>query len=103
MGGKLFGVILNNVNIKTDDNYYYYAGYSTQYGYKKRVPRARKKAAEEPKVVAEVASVNGLHLEVAEDITVAESEAALSEGIDDAVVPAPRVTYVQPPKDEDLF
>ncbi|NBS50806.1 MAG: hypothetical protein EBS97_09455, partial [Verrucomicrobia bacterium] len=39
VGGKLFGVILNNVNIKTDDNYYYYAGYSTQYGYKKRTPR----------------------------------------------------------------
>jgi Mrp family chromosome partitioning ATPase len=39
VGGKLFGVILNNVNIKTDDNYYYYAGYSTQYGYKKRSPR----------------------------------------------------------------
>jgi len=103
VGGKLFGVILNNVNIKTDDNYYYYAGYSTQYGYKKRAPRSRKKAVEEPKVVAEVAPANGLHLEVVEDITVAESEAAPSEGIDGAVVPAPRVTYVRPPKDEDLF
>lgn len=42
VGGKLFGVILNNVNIKTDDNYYYYAGYSSSYyGYRKRTPRAR--------------------------------------------------------------
>ena len=42
VGGKLFGVILNNVNIKTDDNYYYYAGYSTSYyGYRKRTPRGR--------------------------------------------------------------
>jgi len=103
VGGKLFGVILNNVNIKTDDNYYYYAGYSTQYGYKKRAPRARKKAGEEPKVVAEVVSVNGAHLEVAEEISVAESGANPSEGIEDAVVPAPRVSYVRPPKDEDLF
>jgi Mrp family chromosome partitioning ATPase len=42
VGGKLFGVILNNVNIKTDDNYYYYAGYSSSYyGYRKRTPRGR--------------------------------------------------------------
>jgi succinoglycan biosynthesis transport protein ExoP len=41
VGGKLFGVILNNVNIQTDDNYYYYAGYSSSYyGYRKRTPRA---------------------------------------------------------------
>ncbi len=103
VGGKLFGVILNNVNIKTDDNYYYYAGYSTQYGYKKRAPRARKKSGEEPKVVAEVISANGAHPEVAEQVIVAESGATPIEEIDDAVVPAPRVTYVRPPKDEDLF
>jgi Mrp family chromosome partitioning ATPase len=103
VGGKLFGVILNNVNIKTDDNYYYYAGYSTQYGYKKRAPRARKKAVEEPKVVANSVPANGVQLDLAEDIAVAVSEPAPSEGIDDAVVPAPRVTYVRPPKDEDLF
>jgi capsular exopolysaccharide synthesis family protein len=103
VGGKLFGVILNNVNIKTDDNYYYYAGYSTQYGYKKRAPRARKTTGEEPKVAAEVVSVNGAHLEVAEEIIIAESGATPTEGIEDAVVPAPRVTYVRPPKEEDLF
>ena len=103
VGGKLFGVILNNVNIKTDDNYYYYAGYSTQYGYKKRAPRARKKSGEEPKVVAEVISANGAHPEVAEQVIVAESGATPNEEIDNAVVPAPRVTYVRPPKDEDLF
>ena len=103
VGGKLFGVILNNVNIKTDDNYYYYAGYSTQYGYKKRAPRARKKTGEEPKIVAEVISANGAHPEIAEQVIVAESGANPSEGIEDAVVQAPRVTYVRPPKDEDLF
>ena len=103
VGGKLFGVILNNVNIKTDDNYYYYAGYSTQYGYKKRAPRARKKTGEEQKVVAEVVSANVAHLEQAEEIIVAESGATPTEGIEDAVVQAPRVTYVRPPKDEDLF
>ena len=103
VGGKLFGVILNNVNIKTDDNYYYYAGYSTQYGYKKRAPRARKKTGEEAKVVAEAVAVNGAHLEAAEEVRVAESGANPSEGIEDAVVPAPRVTYVRSPKDEDLF
>ena len=103
VGGKLFGVILNNVNIKTDDNYYYYAGYSTQYGYKKRAPRARKKTGEEPKVVAEVISANGAHPEIAEQVIVAESGATPSEGIEAAVVQAPRVTYVRPPKDEDLF
>jgi len=103
VGGKLFGVILNNVNIKTDDNYYYYAGYSTQYGYKKRAPRARKKVEEELKVVADVVPANGAHLEVAEEIIVAESGVTPSDGIEDADVPAPRVTYVRPPKDEDLF
>ena len=103
VGGKLFGVILNNVNIKTDDNYYYYAGYSTQYGYKKRAPRARKKTGEEPKIVAEVISANGAHPEIAEQVIVAESGATPSEGIEAAVVQAPRVTYVRPPKDEDLF
>ena len=103
VGGKLFGVILNNVNIKTDDNYYYYAGYSTQYGYKKRAPRARKKTGEEQKVVAEVVSANVAHLEQAEEIIVAESGDTPIEGIEDAVAPAPRVTYVHPPKDEDLF
>jgi len=103
VGGKLFGVILNNVNIKTDDNYYYYAGYSTQYGYKKRAPRARKKTGEEPKVVARVVSAYDANLEAAEGIIVAESGATPTEGIDDAVVPAPRVTYVRPSKEEDLF
>ena len=103
VGGKLFGVILNNVNIKTDDNYYYYAGYSTQYGYKKRAPRARKKTGEEPKVVAEVILANGAHPEIAEQVIVAESGATPTEGIEAAVVQAPRVTYVRPPKDEDLF
>ena len=51
VGGKLFGVILNNVNIKTDDNYYYYAGYSSSYyGYRKRTPRARDKKGIEARI-----------------------------------------------------
>ena len=105
VGGKLFGVILNNVNIKTDDNYYYYAGYSTQYGYKKRAPRARKKSDGAPtQEIAVVAPVNGTSHEnhSEEAISVAEVEVSPSE-IAETIVPAPRVTYVRPPKDEDLF
>jgi len=105
VGGKLFGVILNNVNIKTDDNYYYYAGYSTQYGYKKRAPRARKKSEVAPaQEIAVVAPVNGTNHEdhSEEVISVAEVEVSPSE-VAETIVPAPRVTYVRPPKDEDLF
>jgi capsular exopolysaccharide synthesis family protein len=105
VGGKLFGVILNNVNIKTDDNYYYYAGYSTQYGYKKRAPRARKKSEVAPaQEIAVVAPVSGTNHEnhSEEAISVAEVEMSPSE-VAETIVPAPRVTYVRPPKDEDLF
>jgi capsular exopolysaccharide synthesis family protein len=102
VGGKLFGVILNNVNIKTDDNYYYYAGYSTQYGYKKRAPRANKKSDAVPQSLAVVTPVNGAnHGNAGENVVEEAVIAASSEVVD--VVPAPRVTYVRPPKDEDLF
>jgi capsular exopolysaccharide synthesis family protein len=102
VGGKLFGVILNNVNIKTDDNYYYYAGYSTQYGYKKRAPRANKKSAAVPQVVAVVTPVNGTNHENADE-NVVEEAAIVASPVAEDIVPAPRVTYVRPPKDEDLF
>ena len=102
VGGKLFGVILNNVNIKTDDNYYYYAGYSTQYGYKKRAPRARKKGDAEPQVVAVIAPVNGTSHETAHEYGVEDAEIVAAPVAED-IVPAPRVTYVRPPKDADLF
>ena len=102
VGGKLFGVILNNVNIKTDDNYYYYAGYSTQYGYKKRAPRARKKSDAVPQAVAVVTPVNGTSHENPEENVVEESEIVASPVAEDIDL-APRVTYVRPPKDEDLF
>ena len=102
VGGKLFGVILNNVNIKTDDNYYYYAGYSTQYGYKKRAPRASKKSDAVPQSVAVVTPVNGANHENAEKNVVEEAAIVASPEADDIVL-APRVTYVRPPKDEDLF
>ena len=102
VGGKLFGVILNNVNIKTDDNYYYYAGYSTQYGYKKRAPRARKKGDAEPQVVAVIAPVNGTSHETAHENGVEDAEIVAAPVAED-IVPAPRVTYVRPPKDADLF
>jgi len=84
VGGKLFGVILNNVNIKTDDNYYYYTGYSTSYyGYgKKRTPRARTK-----KSPVEPSGVEGNHGMISED----------SESLEP---PAPRVTYMKPPDSE---
>ena len=102
VGGKLFGVILNNVNIKTDDNYYYYAGYSTQYGYKKRAPRASKKSDAVPQALAVVTPVNGTNHENVEENVVEEAATVVSPVTED-IVPAPRVTYVRPPKDEDLF
>jgi hypothetical protein len=98
VGGKLFGVILNNVNIKTDDNYYYYAGYSTQYGYKKREPRAsrgstlRTSARENARTQPEsTPSTSG------EEIGLNEPEMNPESN------PSPRVTYVSLPKEEDRF
>jgi capsular exopolysaccharide synthesis family protein len=89
VGGKLFGVILNNVNIKTDDNYYYYAGYSTQYGYKKRTPRAatRKSSAPQATVPAEL---NPSVVQV-DEIPLIESQEL------------PKVTFVRPPTGQDRF
>jgi capsular exopolysaccharide synthesis family protein len=89
VGGKLFGVILNNVNIKTDDNYYYYAGYSTQYGYKKRTPRAttRKSSAPQATVPAEL---NPSVVQV-DEIPPIESQEL------------PKVTFVRPPTGQDRF
>ena len=91
VGGKLFGVILNNVNIKTDDNYYYYAGYSTSYyGYRKRTPRAR--------------SSKG----VASPLPMQESTPEwddLSESPGNGAASAPKISYQQPPRgdSEDRF
>ena len=92
VGGKLFGVILNNVNIKTDDNYYYYAGYSTQYGYKKRTPRggSPRRADAQPIPAVPENHIAGVTSDVAEE-------------------PAPRrdftpkVTFVRPPQGQDRF
>lgn len=96
VGGKLFGVILNNVNIKTDDNYYYYAGYSTSYyGYNKRTPRGRGKKsspAAAPSTPAPSASESQ------------ESSEAVGENSFEPSVapPAPsaRITYMRPPPSE---
>jgi hypothetical protein len=89
VGGKLFGVILNNVNIKTDDNYYYYAGYSTQYGYKKRTPRAaaRKSPARQAPVQVE-SDPSVVHVD---EIPPIESQ------------DLPKVTFVRPPTGQDRF
>jgi Mrp family chromosome partitioning ATPase len=98
VGGKLFGVILNNVNIKTDDNYYYYAGYSTQYGYKKRearAPRGTPRRAPVPESVQEQSQPSPAP---------EAGEVALNEQQEDAgTTPSPRVTYVSLPKEEDRF
>ncbi len=93
VGGKLFGVILNNVNIKTDDNYYYYAGYSTQYGYKKRTPRA----AQRSNASAPVTSVA---------VTAATPEMSvdpMEPSLDIPETPAPKVTFIRPPQGQDRF
>lgn len=97
VGGKLFGVILNNVNIKTDDNYYYYAGYSTQYGYKRRSPRGGKKG------MAKTESVPTSQNYATESGQGAgDSDSSLNSPMPEVSV-APRVTYVKPPQDEDRF
>ena len=93
VGGKLFGVILNNVNIKTDDNYYYYAGYSTSYyGYRKRTPRARAKKG---------GDMNDLPPNPADPA----APAMETEGDGAVDTPASRVTYMRPPSadSEDRF
>ena len=98
VGGKLFGVILNNVNIKTDDNYYYYAGYSTQYGYKKREPRAPQGGARRSPVPKNV------HTQPPSSSGPEGGETALNQqemNVENS--PSPRVTYVSLPKEEDRF
>jgi capsular exopolysaccharide synthesis family protein len=89
VGGKLFGVILNNVNIKTDDNYYYYAGYSTQYGYKKRAPRAVARKSPAPQATVP-ADLNPSVVQV-DEIPPIESQ------------DLPKVTFVRPPTGQDRF
>jgi capsular exopolysaccharide synthesis family protein len=92
VGGKLFGVILNNVNIKTDDNYYYYAGYSTQYGYKPRQPRGKKKQeSSSPPIVLDDASP---------PIDPTDNPDESSTGSSDNL---PKVTYINSPQDEDRY
>jgi polysaccharide biosynthesis transport protein len=94
VGGKLFGVILNNVNIKTDDNYYYYAGYSTQYGYKKRAPRA----AQRSKATATVAAV-----EIPAATPAASVDEVVEHPLDTPEASAPKVTFIRPPRGQDRF
>jgi capsular exopolysaccharide synthesis family protein len=92
VGGKLFGVILNNVNIKTDDNYYYYAGYSTQYGYKKRTARAgspRRDAVQPVPPTSDDEPASSTH-EVAEETMPTPKF-------------SPKVTFVRPPQGQDRF
>jgi capsular exopolysaccharide synthesis family protein len=92
VGGKLFGVILNNVNIKTDDNYYYYAGYSTQYGYKKRTPRGPrgKQATSRATASAQVVPENEIEAQVIEEPNLETQE-------------TPKITFVRPPQGQDRF
>jgi capsular exopolysaccharide synthesis family protein len=92
VGGKLFGVILNNVNIKTDDNYYYYAGYSTQYGYKKRTPRAgspRRDAVQPVPPTSDDEPASSTHEVAEESVPIHEL--------------SPKVTFVRPPQGQDRF
>jgi Mrp family chromosome partitioning ATPase len=97
VGGKLFGVILNNVNIKTDDNYYYYAGYSTQYGYKKREPRA-------PRSTSRTTVPENNQPQSESTLSVGGGEVVTNHQEKDAEnTPSQRVTYVSLPKEEDRF
>ena len=88
VGGKLFGVILNNVNIKTDDNYYYYAGYSTSYyGYRKRAPRSR-------------SSKNAAYPETPEGSSVEWADPADADKAAGGNLPAPPISYPSPRRGE---
>ena len=80
------------MNIKTDDNYYYYAGYSTQYGYKKRTPRAAraKPATARASTSEAVVSDNEIETHPIEE-PILESQQA------------PKITFVRPPHGEDKF
>lgn len=83
-------MILNNVNIKTDENYYYYAGYSTSYyGYGKRTARARGKKAATP--TRAPASSPASEIEPSAEV----EEGATAESSPPAQTP--RVTYMRPP------
>jgi polysaccharide biosynthesis transport protein len=98
VGGKLFGVILNNVNIKTDDNYYYYAGYSTQYGYKKRESRApRGGARRTPTSESLQSQPQSFPAPEGGEVPLNQQE------MDVEKASSPRVTYVSLPKEEDRF
>ena len=96
VGGRLFGVILNNVNIKTDDNYYYYAGYSSSYyGYRKRNPRSQGQKPPSPQTATAVP-------------TTTDEPGLVAGGLSDAEIihePQPRITYMKPPagNDDDRF
>ena len=92
VGGKLFGVILNNVNIKTDDNYYYYAGYSTQYGYKKRTPRGGAPRTSTARVAPAAP----------EDQSVSNSEEVVEASVPNAEL-NPKITFVRPTNGQDRF
>ena len=92
VGGKLFGVILNNVNIKTDDNYYYYAGYSTQYGYKKRTPRGGAPRTSTARVAPAAP----------EDQSVSNSEEVVEASVPNAEF-NPKITFVRPTNGQDRF
>jgi hypothetical protein len=37
VGGNLMGLVLNNINMSQDENYYYYSGY---YEYEYRTPKS---------------------------------------------------------------
>ena len=97
VGGKLFGVILNNVNIKTDENYYYYAGYSTSYyGYNKRTPRARGKKAAPATASAPPGPLTG-------DSEATPGVAESMEEIAPEPTPPPssaKITYMRPPSND---
>ena len=36
MGGRLIGIVLNNINMSQDESYYYYSGYYHDYYYSKK-------------------------------------------------------------------
>ncbi len=57
VGGNLLGIVLNNINVSQDENYYYYSGYYYDYYSKgEYTDREKKDSAREKKEVASAAS-----------------------------------------------
>jgi polysaccharide biosynthesis transport protein len=57
VGGNLLGIVLNNINMASDENYYYYSGYYYDYYSKSEESQPEKSPAKDQKFGAEADKV----------------------------------------------